>query len=685
MTSSAVNRKRTSTASIGSSSSAKRMKVLQECCAVGKMPKTALADVLDVLHRNDALSDDMDLCISTPAKRHQLLRAQRSHAEAMTPYGQVLQSMTLPFEALKTWEYNDPRAMIYYMSQISTHFSDIMYASAQRAVCTHNRRPLRVILYLDELVPGNALRHDCGRSMWGIYWALLDWPEWVLARTESWFCFGVVLTKVCSSIPGGIGSIMPYIVRAFLPDGSATSVMFKHADESIVAPLEFKGIIADLDGHAKIGSYKTIAGTIPCVNCSNVTRFVDTSATRFLVGIDCCDPSRFIPNTDTTIFDKADDLQRAHAANLNKTRLEEMSTELGINYNPKSLLLDLSMRPLYKPVSHTIRDWMHILVSDGVAGTEMAMILKNLGENGIGLERVRDFVSKFRLPRALGIESHKSDPRWFGKNFVHDHSIAAFASEQLTILPMLTVFLTDVIAPLGIMQNHIRCFVLLDELINYLRLGADSAVPHVDRIRQLIVDHNRMFALLYPDQIRPKFHHLYHIPENMKFLNKLVACFVLEQKHKATKDAARVVVRFIESCVIKDLVNRQCVHMIAPESPFRQSFLVNPHCIPGKIFEASSVACLRIGKVGRNDIVYLKDMNVGVVHRFFKPLSGDALMAQVSVYGKVSNQLLHARRLDDPIAIDADQIVAPVYWAKHADDLIRIVVPILYRESTYAR
>ena len=181
MTSSAVNRKRTSTASIGSSSSAKRMKVLQECCAVGKMPKTALADVLDVLHRNDALSDDMDLCISTPAKRHQLLRAQRSHAEAMTPYGQVLQSMTLPFEAPKTWEYNDPRAMIYYMSQISTHFSDIMYASAQRAVCTHNRRPLRVILYLDELVPGNALRHDCGRSMWGIYWALLDWPEWVLS------------------------------------------------------------------------------------------------------------------------------------------------------------------------------------------------------------------------------------------------------------------------------------------------------------------------------------------------------------------------------------------------------------------------------------------------------------------------------------------------------------------------
>ncbi len=92
-----------------------------------------------------------------------------------------------------------------------------------------------------------------------------------------------------------------------------------------MVPWVLKGIIADLDGHAKLGSYKTVAGTIPCVTCSNVCRFIDTSAHRLLVGIDCCEPDRFIFNSDASVFAKADELRAAHDAGLPKSHLDQLS------------------------------------------------------------------------------------------------------------------------------------------------------------------------------------------------------------------------------------------------------------------------------------------------------------------------------------------------------------------------
>ena len=64
-----------------------------------------------------------------------------------------------------------------------------------------------------------------------------------------------------------------------------------------------------MDGHAKIGSYISTAGTKPCVTCSNVTQHVNNSRSRLLVGIGCPDPERFIYYSDEDVFAKADELR----------------------------------------------------------------------------------------------------------------------------------------------------------------------------------------------------------------------------------------------------------------------------------------------------------------------------------------------------------------------------------------
>ena len=155
------------------------------------------------------------------------------------------------------------------------------------------------------------------------------------------------------------------------------------------------------------------------------------------------------------------------------------------------------------------------------------------------------FSKAFRLPRSRSA-NRKASEQWFADRTKGEHNMKAFASEQLGTGPIVNCFLQDVVSPMGIMPDHCRCFALLEELLSLLSAGADSAVAYIDRITRIIDDHGALYAQLYPDQVRPKFHHVYHIPEGMLHLNKLLSCFVLERKHRSTKDAAEKCFRFIE-------------------------------------------------------------------------------------------------------------------------------------------
>jgi hypothetical protein len=56
-------------------------------------------------------------------------------------------------------------------------------------------------------------------------------------------------------------------------------------------------------------------------------------------------------------------------------------------------------------------------------------------------------------------------------------------------------------------------------------------------IQQMIIAHNKRFAKLYSQHIKPKFHQLLHIPEDATRVGKLLSCLVTERKHRQTKAA----------------------------------------------------------------------------------------------------------------------------------------------------
>ena len=75
-------------------------------------------------------------------------------------------------------------------------------------------------------------------------------------------------------------------------------------------------------------------------------------------------------------------------------------------------------------------------------------------------------------------------------------------------------------------------------MVKIMTLGADAAAQHAHVLKDVITDHAALYRELYADQLKPKFHHLYHITDHVLNLGKLLSCWTTERKHRASKAIA---------------------------------------------------------------------------------------------------------------------------------------------------
>ena len=176
--------------------------------------------LVDAVHALGAAGYLVDDALDVDVKRR-LQIAATHHANADTPYGKVVQSMPLPSARLRLWQYCNPLALIWYLSSISNSFSDLMDASSTLGV------PMRIVIYIDEVCLGNPLRPEKSRTIQSIYWAFVDWPQYILQRTLAWPVFGTIRSTIVETLPGGVSYLMKRVLLTFFPasgDSFATGV-----------------------------------------------------------------------------------------------------------------------------------------------------------------------------------------------------------------------------------------------------------------------------------------------------------------------------------------------------------------------------------------------------------------------------------------------------------------------------
>jgi hypothetical protein len=629
--------------------------------------KTGLISAIALLEDAGWLKPDV-VRNNTSSTRQRLTNAVKTHSEAQTPYGPVVQRMSLPLAELPHWDFVHPMAFLYHMTSISVPFADLMRSIAGGT--------LRLIIYIDEICPGNPLRPEKSRTLQAIYWAFAEWPQHVLQRTACWPVFGTIRSTLVKKLQSEVAGLMRRVLHVFFPAvgmSLANGIYLCQGSVRFVVKVAFAGFLADEKAHKELTLTKGASGMKPCITCHNVFGRIDVAALADgCVHIKCPDPSLFQINTNEMIFAYYD-----HIAASCPTDRPSLRTQLGVNYSPGGLLDDHHIRTFYKPVDHTLRDWLHTLVSGGVCNVECAELIKALGMHGIGLEVLADFLTKFVLAKRHG----KTDATWLSKKRLgkQKKTLQSFAGVMLSIMPILSAFLDDVVSADHPLHDNAVCFRLLTTIVMICSLGPELAMIYIDVLKELIEAHARLYVALYPNAPRPKFHHLFHIVDGMKYLGKLLSCFVTERKHRATKRCALFVFRHIDNTVVKHMLNKQCDALASQHSLFLSKFLVQPKVVTfmGVEFLHSTSALMHCGIVFTNDLVWTSCGSVGSVIGFWAKRDLINIIINLNVYAPLGNN-----RWDPAVvramSVDSEDVYDTVMYAPDGDlgNVVRVVPPV---------
>ena len=604
--------------------------------------------------------------------------AVTAHTDATTPYGRVIQTMGLPLHQYPQWNYCHPMAYVHYLSTISSIFSELMCSSIVDGSVGH------IILYVDEICPGNPFRPERSRTLQAIYWAFSEWPQHVLQRTAAWLTFGTIRATLADALDGGLAQLMNIVIKTCFPhEGHSFRrgvLVVRNAAQVLVRSV-FSGFLADEKALKLIHDYKGASGTKCCMDCKFVFNRVDkdTPLPAGAYNLTLTDLSRTPKHTKESIYAMVDSVL-GEADDTERDRKEQL---FGLKANPHGLLADPYTRTFYDPSTMYLRDWMHTMVSGGVANVLCAELVKCFQRQRVKLGTIVAYFSHFVPPHRHG----KLHAAWlnrnrFGKQFT---SLGSFSGQMLTIVPILNAFCEDYATPRGLIPDMCRLFWLLNQILLILSLGSDGAVPHIPLLRRTVEEFADLFVASVPfSQVKPKFHHLLHIPDQMAFLNKCLSCFVCERKHRSTKRAAVYVFRHIDNTVLKDLVNRQCetfrdgsgasilqARFLAP--PIRQ---LEVHGVALKFSKGSVLPC---GLVRRGDLVYLVDNVVGRVVNFWQGcVEGSPILTEVTVYPRDPASPYKVLYGSDVRFVDTADIVDAVIWAVGTvGQSIRFIPPFL--------
>ena len=495
-----------------------------------------------------------------------------------------------------------------------------------------------------------------------------------------------------NQILGGHSALMKLILKLMFVDGVANftkGCFIVHEGVERLLTAGFGGILADEKALKEFFDIKGQAGTKPCIQCQNLENFLHKRSHKdehgYVISLACADRSRWISHTNNSVYKMVDRLREADPRDRH-----DLSQLFGVNHNPHGMLSCLELRSIVKPIDHYCRDWQHTLLSSGVAGSHVAGLLtavkksRALKRAGITLDTMRQYASHFILPRTRP----KLNENWFHNQFLENDHVKVFASDVLTIIPILVVFMLDVVAPSGMMQDHIKAIVILGEIMAVLQ-HAEMIEPIYERLRSIIDEHQVLFIKLYghPDNslIKVKFHHLGHLPEDLLRLTKNMSCFPTERKHRDWKSACLHVFRNVEHTTTCAFLNFAMQEYITGRFRFEECYLDDPEnfYVGGTAMQIAKKAHCPCGLVLQGDIILAIEPDnhaliVGMVIKFVA--LADQQQCACAQIEKYKNAAGNTYLTDSPasVFVGLETVRSNLTWAKRGHGRIKVLAPICF-------
>ena len=235
-----------------------------------------------------------------------------------------------------------------------------------------------------------------------------------------------------------------------------------------------------------------------------------------------------------------------------------------------------------------------------------------------------------------------------------------------------------------VIPSHFEAFEKLFHIVGILRLGAEDAMQHLDALHILISDHLAACVKLYGDYVKPKGHHMFHVVDGMRWVGRLLSCFVTERKHRMIKQCAVNVYRNFEHTVLTDVVNQSIEQVLAGHDVYTAEFLISPKDVTRSsiTLRAANRCVTRIGLIAAGDLVINNAGDVARVVKVFQRVCDDLIFLEVDacpcIDGDISCRPASREYRDFFVS---KSIIDVLIWYFDSPGIIRFSIPaaLLYQ------
>ena len=196
-------------------------------------------------------------------------------------------------------------------------------------------------------------------------------------------------------------------------------------------------------------------------------------------------------------------------------------------------LIDRSMDYILQITKALMHDWMHALSVDGVMNLNVHLCFEQFIKAGIiGIyESFSKYVSHWKWPRMLHAD-HLSEIFAQDRRDKHRKAkhIKCQASDMLSMMPIVTLFATNVMMNLGInISDECNAWLALADLVDIVIASARITITP-DKLRAAAEKFLQTFVTAWGfDWMTPKFHWLLHFGDILELFKFLLMCFCLER------------------------------------------------------------------------------------------------------------------------------------------------------------
>ena len=539
--------------------------VLQEATRVG-VPE---------VHNRDAVRESRD---------EELSSATCATGE---PHGPLIQTVHLETVdgGSMALDVAHPLAILHHAWSTCGPFAAMMQRKLAQKQCSPED-PWSLIMYSDEVVPGNVLAPMPSRKCQVVYYSFLEFGFETLCHEDAWFCITVKRSKLVNKAAGSMGQVVGSLLKLFFPARglslASTGMLLPRVDEFGCSATRFFAklgiVVQDGAAHKQVWSTRGDGSIGFCSLCLGLVTAGSGLADYDTTGLIQANVTYDNQLCFASTADMIRNARRVAAlrGTMNNDEFTMHQQALGYTYYPYSILCDPELDGIIDPAKQYMHDWMHGLMANGVFNTITHMFLEACYDQHRGnshiYQVVGEYIKGWRWPRSVGSTSklHEIFDLKRRKGNTDGGHLRCQASEGLSAYPVLAHFVRSVLISSANPDEHTcpeECKVFL-ALVDVLEMI--QAIPHgciaADMLRTAVHSFLNQMVSVFDIDVWPKAHWMLHFPRHLEEHEALLSCFVHERKHKTIRRVGNDMFNtpHFDITVVKDIT---CSHLAKLKDP----------------------------------------------------------------------------------------------------------------------